>query len=86
LKEDEKDYRDRIRAKILGDLRRLDSAKNFNSKEIGELYDILSKIKGAPKIEEKVLKREDFIMPIESFCNKFSLLIIYYFLFFFQNF
>lgn len=63
---------ERIKAKILGDLRRMDAAKNFNSKEIDELYDILAKINNAPKLEEKVYERRDFLRPVESFSNLFS--------------
>lgn len=67
LSEHDKDERERVRARILGDLRRLDAANNFNSKEINELYDILARIQGAPKLEEKVYKREDFKMHVESY-------------------
>jgi len=67
--ESEKDEKERIKAKILGDLRRLDAAKQFNSKEINELYDILAKIKNLPPLEEKIPKRKDFERPIESYSN-----------------
>lgn len=57
--EDQEELKEILRAKILGDLRRLDSAKNFNAKEINELYEILARIHNEPIIEEKPMTRDE---------------------------
>jgi len=58
LSNEEKEIYDRIHAKILGDLKRLDASKKFNSQEINELYEIIAKIKGTPPIKEKKYEEE----------------------------
>jgi len=61
LTKEQKDLRERIYMKIMGDLRRLDSSKKFNSKEINELYEIICKIKNVPIKEDRKYTREEFV-------------------------
>lgn len=58
-------FNEAMYAKILGDLKRLDATKDFNSPEINKLYKIITKIEGIPEVEPKPYNKADFDYPID---------------------